>query len=192
MSSKTKKQRFYALIVPAVQKVHSDLMKQYAIVKKDLKRNKNSIKLILLKQTYGVQSNEELLRALKPHPPSIVIAQAAMESAWATSRFFQKAKNVFGVWSVKKNEPRIAALVKRGNNKTIWLRKFETVEESIKEYYKLIGKAKAYSTFRKVRYNSDDVYEMIKHLDKYSELGKQYTVELAKMIKYNNLQRYDK
>jgi len=96
-----------------------------------------------------------------------------------------------GIWSDNKNEPRSAASKKRGGTYTVWLRKFSTVEDSVREYYKTIGRSNAYKEVRKVRYESDDVFEIIKKLDRYSELKEKYTEELASIIRYNKLTRYD-
>ncbi len=191
MSVAEKKKRFYALLVPAVQKNYKKLIDEYNEVLNYMKTQSNLEKIEELKQYYKVQSDEELLYALKPHPPSIVLAQAAMESAWATSRFFTQANNVFGVWSVNKHEPRIAASEKRGGTKTIWLRKFNTIEESIASYYKLLATSKAYKEFREIRYVSDDVHKMVSKLHRYSEMGELYGEELSKLIKYNKLTKYD-
>ncbi len=191
-ASITKKQRFYHLIVPVVQKVHSDLMLKYKTVLQDMKDSKNKKQIQELKKIYRVATDEELLIALKPHPKSIAIAQAAIESGWATSRFFIQANNVFGVWSTNKSQPRIAARQKRGGTKTIWLRRFKTLEDSVRDYYKMIATVKVYKEFRILRYNTNDIMKMVKKLDKYSELDKKYTKELANIIKYNNLTKYDK
>lgn len=192
MSVQEKKARFYSLVAPPVEKVHNELMKQFVEVKADLKSNKNRTKIEKLKEVYKVKTDKELLLALKPHPQSIVLAQAAMESSWATSRFFTQAYNIFGMWSSNPNEPRIAAGEKRGGTRTIWLRKFSSVEDSIREYYKLMGRAKAYKKFREVRYETDNVFEIIKKLDNYSEIGEKYVEELGSMIRYNKLTNYDK
>jgi len=192
MTVAVKKERFYYLLVPAVDKVYNELLIQYNEVKKDLQSGSNVARIEKLKSTYKVKSDKALLLALKPHPQSIALAQAAMESAWATSRFFVKANNIFGMWSVNKNEPRIAAGEKRGGTKTIWLKKFNTIEDSVREYYKMMGRGRAYKDFRRVRYESDDVKKMVKELDHYSEIGEKYTKELASMIRYNKLTKYDK
>ncbi len=192
MSVAVKKERFYYLLAPAIDKVYKELSTQYDEINKDLKSGVNAAKITKLKEIYKVKSDEALLLALKPHPQSIALAQAAMESAWATSRFFVKANNVFGVWSVNKNEPRIAAGEKRGGTRTIWLRKFATIEDSVREYYKMMGRGKAYKDFRRVRSQSSDVYEMVKELEGYSEIGEKYTQELTSMIRYNKLTKYDK
>ena len=192
MTVATKKERFYYLLSPAIDKVYNELIVQYNEVKKDLKSGSNVDRVTQLKKTYKVKTDKALLLALKPHPQSIALAQAAMESAWATSRFFVKANNIFGMWSVNKNEPRIAASEKRGGTKTIWLRKFDSIEDSVREYYKMMGRGRAYKEFRKVRYASNDVNKIVKELDKYSEIGEKYTKELTSMIRYNKLTKYDK
>ena len=192
MSVGMKKERFYHLVVPAVEKVYAQLMDFYTRVKSDIDNKRRPTKLKRLREMHKVKSNLELLHALKPHPPSIVIAQAAMESAWATSRFFREANNVFGMWSKNPKESRIAAGIKRAGGRTIWLRKFYSIEDSVREYYKLMGKGKHFKEFRKRRYETDDVHEIVKKLDKYSEIGHLYGEELSKMIRFNKLTHYDK
>jgi Bax protein len=192
MDVATKKKRFYSLIVPSVQKVHDELMDEYLRVEQNIEEKKDIDEIEKLKKLYKAKSDEELLYALKPHPQSIVLAQAAIESAWGTSRFFREANNVFGIWSVNKNEPRIAAGEKRSNGKTVWLRKFASVEDSMRAYYKLMARGKAFKEFRKLRYNSDDVHKIVQKLDKYSEIGELYGKELSQVIKHNRLIKHDR
>ncbi|MEA2091937.1 MAG: glucosaminidase domain-containing protein, partial [Campylobacterota bacterium] len=144
-----------------------------------------------LKKIYKVETDKELLMAIKPHPRSIAIAQAAMESAWATSRFFKKANNIFGVWSFSKNEPRIAAGETRGT-KTIWLRKYTNIKDSVRDYYKTLARSPAFKKFRELKMKTDDPYRLVKKLDRYSEIGDKYAEELTSMIKYNKFYLYDK
>ena len=96
------------------------------------------------------------------------------------------------MWSSNKNEPRIAAAEKRGGKKTIWLRKFDSIEDSVRAYYKLMARGKAFKEFRELRYKSEDVHKIVKKLDKYSEIGELYGKELSQVIKYNRLTKYDK
>ncbi len=191
MTSKVKKDRFFYLILKPIQKVHSELLEQYYKIDRDMHSFRNTKEINRLKEKYGASTDLELLKALKPHPKSIVIAQAAMESAWATSRFFIQANNIFGMWSANPNEPRIAASHKRNGTRTIWLRKFYTIEESIREYYKLIGRGKSFKEFRELRYKTDNPFEIVTKLDKYSEIGDRYAFELMNIIQYNNLTKYD-
>ena len=128
--------------------------------------------------------------ALKPHPKSIAIAQAAMESSWATSRFFREANNVFGVWSFNEDEPRIAALKKRGD-KTIWVKKYNTVEEAVYDYYRTLARSGAFAEFRQTKMITSDPFILVTKLDRYSEKGSVYGEELISIIKFNKFNNYD-
>lgn len=191
MTVQQKKQRFLKLIAPQVMQVSHELDTQYQNIVKKIASGETITNFDELKNKYKVQTQQELLTALKPHPPSITLAQAAMESAWASSRFFVKANNIFGVWSFNATEPRIAAAQKRGN-KTIWLKKYASIKESIADYYKVLATAKAFVEFRKLKMISNDPYQLATKLNKYSEKGAAYGKELISIIKYNKLTRYDK
>ncbi|MCK9492089.1 MAG: glucosaminidase domain-containing protein [Sulfurimonas sp.] len=191
ISVKEKKKRFFNTLVPVVNSVYKELDIQYKEIKTNLKNPKYKKKITTLKKIYKVKTDKDLMMALKPHPRSITLAQAAMESAWGTSRFYIKANNIFGVWSFNKKEPRIAASQKRGK-KTIWLKKYPTIKDSVRDYYKNISRSHAFVEFRKLKMVTDDPYKLVKKLDRYSEMKEKYPKELAAMIRYNKLQRYDK
>ncbi len=190
MTVQQKKARFKALMVPAVQKVYSELSNRYQKYRKLVESNSNRAEVDQLKEKLKAKTDTELLAALKPHPVSIVLAQAAMESAWATSRFFREAKNIFGIWSFDKNEPRIAAGEKRGK-KTIWLKKYKTIEDSIRDNYRVLARGDAFKHFRDMRLKTSDPFTLVTGLDKYSELGAKYGKELAAVIRYNKFTEYD-
>jgi Bax protein len=186
-----KKKRFFSLVVPVIEHVHKEQEEQFKRIQKEISLHKETPEIKKLKKIYRITSDKDLLLALKPHPQSIVIAQAAIESAWGTSRFFTEANNIFGMWSKDPNEPRIAAKVKRNGTYTVWLRKFATLDESIRQYYITIGRVKDYKEFRALRYKTDNVNQLVKKLDKYSELGDEYTKIIADVIRHNNLIKYD-
>ena len=183
-----KKQRFLDIMVEPINEVYAQFDKLY----KEIKANPLDPRVEGLKLKYKVKTYEELLMALKPHPKSIALAQAAMESAWATSRFFNEAKNIFGVWSVNKNEPRVPALVKRGD-RTVYVRKYDTVKESIENYYVTLSRSKAFKEFRALNFQKEhqNPYLLTQKLDKYSERGHAYGEELNDMISYNQFTRFD-
>jgi len=143
-----------------------------------------------LRAKYKVKNNKKLLKAIKPHPKSIAMAQAAMESAWGTSRFFTKANNIFGVWSFNKNEPRVAASKKRGN-KTVWVKKSRSIKESIEDYYLLLARGRAFGEFRNLKMKSSDPYKLVTKLNRYSEKGAMYGKELSSMIRFNKFHKLD-
>ncbi len=192
LSVQKKKQNYLDIMVPALNEVYSKLDKQYKEVKQLIQIDQTSTIITNLKRKYKVQSNEELLIALKPHPKSIALAQGAMESAWGTSRFYKEAYNIFGVWSFNKNDKRIAAGSQRGD-KTIWLKKYDSVKESLEDYYLTLSRSKAFKAFKRLNYETQhqNPYLLVKKLDRYSEKGALYGQELASMIEYNRFVRFD-
>ena len=194
MTVQQKKQRFKDLVAPAVSKVYASLMQEYQDVSGMVSApssQKQLATLARLRDEYRVANNVDLLMAIKPHPPSITMAQAAMESAWATSRFFKQGKNVFGVWSFDENEPRIAAGQQRGD-KTIWLKKYASVEASIRDYYRTLARGHAFKSFRQLKMQTDDPHRLVTKLDKYSEKGAEYGKELSAIIRFNHFEEYDR
>jgi Bax protein len=185
-----KKERFIAKMLPACQQVHQQLTQLYQLTEVMINADPEQPELVQLRTHYNVKSNAQLLLAIKPHPISITLAQAAMESAWGTSRFFNDANNIFGIWSFNASDQRIAAGQAR-DGKTIWVKKYDNLEQSIYDYYKILAKVSAYSDFRAAKASSDDPFVLLKKLNKYSERGELYTKEIAKMIAYNQFNQYD-
>ena len=190
MSVEEKKQRFFSLLVPAVNRIYKELETKYLAAKELVNKDPKNYKIKTLMKEYSAKNPQDLLVRMKPHPRSITLAQAAMESAWGTSRFLRVANNVFGVWSFNKNEPRVPAGKKRGN-KTIYIKKYSSISDSIRDYYKILATGKVFNDFRTQKMKTNDPYILVKHLDKYSERGAEYGKELTSMIRYNKLTKYD-
>ena len=191
MSVKEKKQNFKDLLVPAIDRVYNDLQNQYDEIKTLIDTNQNHPKIDKLMQEYSAKDKQDLLQRIKPHPKSIAIAQAAIESAWATSRFTHIANNLFGVWSLNENESRIQASKTSGKS-AVYVRKYNSIVESVKDYYKVLATSKVFEQFRIQKMKKDSIYELVKRLDKYSIRGKVYTNELESIIKYNKFYEFDK
>jgi Bax protein len=187
MTAIEKKARFQKLMLPAVKKVHAELESAFLKAEKAVAAGKD---LSAMREEYRAATDKDLLGALKPHPVSIVLAQSAMESAWATSRFFVEANNVFGVWSFDPNEPRIAAAKKRGN-KTVYVKQYKTLEASIRDYYRTLARGEKFADFRALRLTTDDPFKLVVKLDGYSEKGAVYGEELAAIIRRNEFQQHD-
>lgn len=194
-----KKQKFIEMLLPSVLMVQHNLnqqLKRIEHIEQWLVNNPNYIKsdsifLFDLFDQYKCSEITELKSRLKPHPASIVIGQAAIESGWGSSRFFQEANNVFGIWSYNTEEERIKALVGRDST-NIFLRKYANIEESITDYYQTIGRVFAYEDFRSERLLTNDPQKLIPLLHPYSEIGEEYTNQLNSLIKNNNLLQYDR
>lgn len=190
MSVEDKKLRFRCLVQPELEAVYMELTDQYQRVKNTIKQNKNDATIEQLKADYKADTNTQLLSALKPHPISIAIAQAAIETAWGTSRFFREANNLYGIRASTQLEPRIAAAKKVGD-KVLWLKKYDSIKASIADYYLVLSRAQAYKDFRLLKMKTTDPHLLVKKLRDYSERKEAYVRELSSMIRYNRFDTLD-
>ena len=189
------KRIFLEKTIAAITKVKSRLDaeydKVYALSQKEQLTPEEQAYIDKLKKSYKVKGVPCLLKRLHTHPVSIVIAQAALETGWGRSRFYREANNIFGVWSFNKNEPRIAAGVQREGKKTIYVKKYQNLEQSIEGYYRMMARGRAYKQFRDARLKTDNPFEIIPFLDHYSELRHEYVKRLYFMIKSNKFYELD-
>jgi len=195
LSIQEKKQKFIDMMIPSIlvakQKLKYEREKvAKLILQKDIP-NKDKKWLAKKREMFHASNNEELYNKMETHPTSIIIAQAIIESGWGTSKFFQKANNVFGVWSFDSKDNRVSASQKRGK-RTIYLKKYQNIEESIYDYLLTLSKKEVYKEFQKKRLETRDPYELANYLTQYSEEREVYTKRVKDMIKVNKLARYDK
>jgi Bax protein len=194
MSIENKKKTFINMIIPSIlvakHRIEQERKRVLALLSHEHISKKDALWLTKKRYFFKAATIDELYNKMELHPTSIVIAQAIIESGWGTSRFFEKANNVFGIWSFNKHEERIAASEKRGD-KTIYLKKYKDVEQSIADYFLMLSTKDAYKEFREKRLESQDPFVLIEQLGKYSELGDIYIENLKNTIKKNNLLAYD-
>jgi Bax protein len=193
LTLKEKKENFINEILPAINQSRKKLLVTYQSIL-SLQGKKLSIQdeeyLNLLYQTYRIKNGniEDLLIAVKPHPTSVILAQAILESGWGTSRFYKEANNIFGIWSFNSQDERIK--VKGADN--VYLKKYDSFVESVDDYMLMLSRNTRYLDFRKARFETDDPFELIKHLKNYSELREEYIRRLRIVIKANHLTKFDK
>ena len=190
MSVPEKKLRFHCLVKFELDLVYFDLLNEYRRIKIVIEENRNKPELAVLRERYRVDNNADLLLAMKPHPRSIALAQAAIETAWGTSRFFRKANNLFGLRPSAAEDSRIAANGSSGNN-PLWLKKYASIRESIIDYYLLLGRGQAYVAFRQMKMKTSNPYQLVMKLQHYSERKEKYVHELSSMIRSNRFHLID-
>jgi Bax protein len=135
---------------------------------------------------------EILLLRVDAIPPAMVMAQAAVESGWGTSRFAEEAHNLFGHWCYKAGCGIVPG--KRPAGAKHEVKKFNNVEESITAYFNNINTHNAYRPWRQLRAQLRDAPQqftgnaMVAELGKYSGRGSIYIHELRTVIRTNNLE----
>ena len=122
-------------------------------------------------------------------PRELIIAQAALETGWGTSRFANEANNLFGIRTWNKDEPYLLPIPW-----TEWpgwgVKVFETKCDSVAHYIRMINEVFAYEEFREVRAKILEHGEIPNGLDLAPTLTKyasraNYTELVATLIKYN-------
>ncbi len=188
-----KKKKFFDMMLPAIlvaKKELSFLKRKVDLISLKAKLSDTDKQFIAnLKVKYKAKNIELLKSRLTTFPVSIVLAQAAIESAWGTSRFFLEANNPFGLWSFNSNEERIEASSTRSGTK-VFLRKFNNLEEAIDAYFTTLSTG-PFSDFRKERLITQDPFVLVNYLIDYSERREAYVKELVSVIKGNDLTKYD-
>src|SRR5687768_16534314 len=189
------KQKFVSAILPSIllakHEIHTERMKVIQLQDKKVWNASDSTLYLSLKRIYKAKNIDDLLSRLVTLPNSIVLAQAAIETGWGESRFFVQASNLFGIWSFDDSESRIAA-GKNRDDKTIFLRSYNDMSRSIVDYFEVLARHSAYKTLRKKRQQTSNPYSLIPHLKNYSERKSWYTKQLKKVIRQNNLTKFDK
>jgi len=198
----TKKQVFFRLMAPLVLMANEKILnaRQLATAK-DLA----DPQLITLAVEYKVipdrgtsldeKQRQELLARVDILPPSLVLAQAAEESGWASSRFTIEGNAFFGQWDFSGK-----GMIPEKQRKELGnygLARFDSPQASVESYMFNINTHAAYQKLRdlraKLRANGKLLtgIELAGTLDKYSERGQAYIEGLKKMIRFNKLEPVD-
>ncbi len=203
---KEKKQHFFEFLKPKIRRANQKIMYQQVLLKKlsdEIKSNSYHSdtlqkKLIRLGVSYGLKSEnvlaqlDELSKRIDILPESLVLAQAANESAWGTSRFSTQANNLFGQWCFTKG----CGLVPKNRNQNAKheVQKFNSIQDAVTSYMKNLNSNRVYSSLRAIRANLRQQGRAIKGvklaegLKSYSERGDVYVEEIVRIIKQNHLE----
>ena len=137
----------------------------------------------------------ELLVRLDTVPMSLALSQAAMESAWGTSRFAREGNNLFGQWCYKAGCGIVPK--RRGEGQVHEVASFESVDAAVASYLRNINSHRAYAELRAARAALRAANQPVtgnalaNHLLRYSERGMDYVKEIQSMIRINKLAALD-
>lgn len=203
MDIQTKKKTFFDFLKPAVIKKNIDLTQTRNKLNTWLEQvslglplsDQEYQELGVLVKKYRVKSvstlaqlNGLLLR-VDVIPMSLVLVQAANESAWGTSRFSRIGLNFFGIWCYRQG----CGMVPSGRNTGAKheVAAFQSVDEAVSHYFDNINTHNAYRVFRTIRFElrseEQDLNPEIlaTGLLAYSERGVDYVIEISKMLRHN-------
>lgn len=197
-----KKAIFFRLMAPLILMSNENILATREQIEE---ASLNSPQLLKLAAKYKVISSVEnefeeshrqrLLKRVDTLPPSLVLAQAAEESGWGTSRFAIEGNSFFGQWDFSGNGMVPAKQRKELGN--YGLARFEYPLDSVKGYMLNINSHPAYEKLRELRAKLHASHQPVTGLvlagtlDKYSERGQAYIEGLREMIRYNGLDQVD-
>jgi Bax protein len=141
-------------------------------------------------EKYGEDNMYELLKKVDIIPPSIALAQAAIESSWGSDPKTQSSNAFFGQKSWAKSGGVEGPYGER-------YRAFDTPNQSIAAYMTNLNTHDAYDDFRQSRAQFRKTGKpvvglpLVPKLINYTDTGKAYPQKLASMIKGRALDQYD-
>lgn len=196
-----KKRVFFRTLGPLVLLANEEIAFQKAALKSAIAANNLTVIAELASQ-YRVstapddpQTIEELQMRIAPVPPSLAMAQMAIESGWGTSRFAALGNALFGQWTydgdgITPNEQRS----RLGDYK---IAAFKTPFGSVRAYMMNLNTESAYEEFRDQRadfLNQNKPLsgtDLAETLTRYSERGQVYIEEIQAVIRQNKLGHAD-
>ncbi|HEA52853.1 hypothetical protein LCGC14_0884140 [marine sediment metagenome] len=128
-------------------------------------------------------------------PPSLILAQAANESAWGTSRFAIRGNNLFGQWCFSKGCGLVPKSRVEGASHEV--ASFASPYHSVRAYIQNLNRHTSYQGLRDTRFEDRKASDplsglaLARGLASYSERGQEYVNDIRSMIRYNNLGYYD-
>ena len=204
---RTKKERFFNFIRPAIVAQNEKLTKtrselefwqQQVILGLGLSESEQQ-RLAQLSKIYRIsktdsslQQIDKLLMRVDIIPVSLVLVQAANESAWGTSRFARIGLNFFGIWCYRQG----CGMVPNGRNSGAKheVAAFQSIDSAVSGYFNNLNKHNAYHVFRTIRAELRaqnqplDAEILAVGLLPYSERGAHYILDITDMLRHN--QRY--
>ena len=138
---------------------------------------------------------ERLLRRVDTVPPSLALAQAAIESGWGASRFALQGNALFGQWTWKAGEGMTPT--RRADGAFHAVKAFPRLGDSIGAYMLNLNRADAYRGFRarraelRRRSAAPAGGILAETLERYSTERQRYVLKLAAIIRQNRLEDFD-
>lgn len=214
VSVEIKKQLFFRLLLPAVLSANEMIMRDRILATELIARRGSeeglsaaeSAWLRRLARRYGLTSNRHLRpdsaaladllnHHLLPIPVSLVMAQAAEESGWGTSRFAAQGNALFGQWAW--SGERIRPTLQREALGDYGIAAFTAPLQSIVAYMRNLNTHAAYAELRARRGEllergaNVSGWTLAETLTNYSERGQEYIDTLHTIMHFNDLAATD-
>ncbi len=179
-----------------LEELRVSLIDNNTLSKTDLKFLNKISKKYRIKTTdkYKYDLVNELLNRVDIIPNSIVLAQAANESGWGTSRFAKEYNALFGEYTYNYSDGVVPLLREEGEKHLVKI--FTSVDKSVQSYFNNLNSHYAYEGFREVREmmreknNFSNIKLLVEKLDSYAA-DINYIKTINAIIDTNKLDQFD-
>lgn len=206
VNTKTKKQTFFMALLPMILLANQEISRERDEIRQILDRHETGAssrgdfkRISEIMKRYGLRGRpftdhrvrRQLMKRVDTIPPALVLAQAANESAWGTSRFAKQGNNLFGEWTFKPGAGIVPA--GRPDGEIYEVRVFNSIYQSIRSYMNNLNTHRAYGQLREIRANLRKAKKPVTGvalsagLVNYSQRGEEYIKEINAMIRHNDL-----
>jgi len=187
---RTKKQTFFNYFEPIIEAENDRILS----LREEIQQGLPEAQITELCARYRVNTctEESLLHKVDVIPLSMVLAQAAVESAWGTSRFARQANNYFGQWCFSEGCGIVPRHRSAGAKHEVQI--FDSPKDAVAAYFLNINSHPAYEPAREIRasaYERNNFVagsDMVGGLLSYSGIGEHYIDELRSIIRVNHLE----
>lgn len=202
---KQKKHAFFDFLRPLAEQANTQVLRlreELSHIDPQRITKQQATRLTRLARIYKIKTRDSaeqlslLLRKIQIIPEALVLAQAANESAWGTSRFAVEGNNLFGQWCFQAG----CGLVPNGRpaGEKYEVRLFKTPQDSVSAYVRNLNSHGGYISLRKIReclLTSNQTVTgraLASGLLHYSSRGVEYISEIKQLIRVNRLETWDK
>ncbi|MGY8866257.1 MAG: glucosaminidase domain-containing protein [Methylophagaceae bacterium] len=152
-------------------------------------------KLLITRPDFEHNSNQSFLESVEgcivyisktttdilPVNSELLLAQAALESGWGTSRFAREGKNLFGIRTYDLREPHMLP----SNKPKKWgVKVYQHECDSVQHYMNILNDGSAFTSYQEMRdtIGIDDPFKLVFTLDAYAT-DKNYFDKVKSIIK---------
>ncbi len=135
--------------------------------------------ILSLTRKYKTERAVDLVAMVDVLPPSLILAQGALESSWGGSHYSLESNNLFGMYASDDGPapPKIM--------------EFGSILDSVRAYVLHLNRSSAYKELRRIRSQTLDPMRIADGLTAYSERRQCYIDEVKHIIALNRLRHYD-
>jgi Bax protein len=136
--AEARKRLFFKAVLPLVLQVNEEV-------------RADRLWLMIAADRYRVRVGDlaALARRMDVIPPSLALAEAAVESGWGTSRFAREGNALFGQWKFSASGDLVP--LRRDPGKTHRVRAFDSLLDSVRAYVRNLNAHPFYQVFRQAR-----------------------------------------